>query len=1232
MDGAVRPPIHGPATIRRAAPVSAVGPAPAGGQSRYDAKHSSTRRPPLVTDPVTTDNAPSGGAFVHLSVHSEYSLVDSTVRVPQLVQACAERGVPAVAIADQCNQFVTVKFYTAAQAAGVKPILGADFWVPERDDEPASRLRLLCRNQAGYINLMRLLSRSYVDGQVRGTPTVQPDWLAAHAEGLIALSGGFDGSVTRAVRAGHAEDAIARTKHWQSVFNGDFFLELERLGRPRDEEVVTNLVDLAALCEVGVVATNAVRFLAQDDFDTHEVRVCIQQGRTLADPRRPKDYTDQQYLKSAAEMRALFADLPEACDNTVAIAQRCNVALDLGRNCLPDFPVPEGRTIETHLRAESEAGLQARYIQLFGEAGPEAEARQRYDERLAHELDVIIGMGFPGYFLIVADFIAWAKRNGVPVGPGRGSGAGSLVAYALGITDVDPLAYDLLFERFLNPERVSMPDFDIDFCMEGRDRVIEYVASRYGQEKVSQIATFGRMAAKAVVRDVGRVMGHPYGFVDGIAKLVPAAVDMTLSKALEESDELAQRRRDEEDVGYLIDTALKLEGLARNVGKHAGGVVIAPTQIDDFSALYCEPGGGGAVTQFDWRDVEAAGLVKFDFLGLRTLTILDWAVKNVAKLGTDIDLDTLPLDDEPTYRLMRDGNTAAVFQLESSGMRRLMTELKPDRFDDIVALVALFRPGPLETGMAADYVARKHDPAQVKYMHPLMENALKPTYGVIVYQEQVMAVAREMAGYSLGAADKLRRAMGKKDAKKMAAERPGFVKGSVERGVDEDLAGRIFDLIAEFAKYGFNKSHSVAYALLAYQTAYLKTHYPAAFMCAVLTADMQHTDKIVPMIEECRRLDIDVRPPDVNSSDYVFSVADERTIRYGLGAIKGVGQGAIEGVIEARASGGAFADLADFCRRIDVKRANRRTLEALIRAGALDSLGPNRPSLLAALPKALAAAEQHAADEAAGQNDLFGAGPGAAQPAAMFTVEALDDWDDRERLQGEKDTLGLYLTGHPLDGYRRLLAPYTSGTIADTIDRAAAAGDGGSKRRGGGVHVRLAALVVDVMSLRNRLIIKLDDGTAQVEATLFNDQAEHFRPLLRTDTLVIVEGRAGVDPFNNQVRLKPQDILGLDELLARKVKGLQLPWRTTDRASFDRLASALEPARVEAAGEGAVVYVSYVNGRAKARLKLGPDWRVRVSEQLLKQLNGLCQDNGWVDAGDEAVKVRYRAAQDGVAA
>lgn len=1147
--------------------------------------------------------------FVHLSVHTEYSLVDSVVRVKPLVKAAAERGMPAVAMTDHMNLFAAVKFVSAAESVGVKPILGCDLVVHDPVSDTDNALRLLCANNQGYRNLMQLVSRGYVQGQDRGSPVIRPEWLADHADGLIALSGGHRGLISREIAAGHGELALQAARGLREVFGDRLFLELERIHAPDETAINDNLVDLAGMLDLGIVAGNAVRFHDADDFHTHEVRLCIRQGRVINDPRRVKDVTGEQWLKSAEDMRDLFADLPEACDNAVEIARRCNVTLSLGKSYLPDFPVPEEHNVESFLRKEASDGLARRLAAIEADGGQPDHTV--YQARLDHELDVIISMGFPGYFLIVADFIRWAKRNDVPVGPGRGSGAGSLVAYVLDITNVDPIPYNLLFERFLNPERVSMPDFDIDFCMEGRDRVIDYVAERYGREKVSQIITFGRMAAKAVVRDVGRVLGHPYGFVDGIAKLIPAAVDMTLTKALDESEELKKRRDDEDEVRYLLDTALRLEGLARNVGKHAGGVVIAPSRIDDFTPLFMEPGGGGAVTQFDWKDVEAAGLVKFDFLGLRTLTILDRAVKVLATMDTPIDLDTLPLDDGKTFELLRAADTAAVFQLESTGMRRLMKELKPDRFEDIVALVALFRPGPLETGMAADYVARKNDPAQVRYMHPLMENALKDTYGVIVYQEQVMAVARELAGYSLGAADQLRRAMGKKDMKKMADHRPIFVAGAVERGVDEDLAGRIFDLIAEFAKYGFNKSHSVAYALLAYQTAYLKAHYPAAFMCAVLTADMDHTEKVVPLIEECRRLELEVVPPDVNASAYEFTAsADGESIHYGLGAVKGVGQGAIEGILEARKVGGRFSDLVDFCVRIDVKRANRRTLEALVRAGALDALGVNRPSLLAALPNALAAADQHHTARAAGQNDLFGGGGNTASHVPAIDMPELRDWDDGERLQGEKETLGLYLTGHPIEGYRTLLSGLINGTIAQAKERA----DPQARRRGG-EQLRIAGLVVDVIQRAGRAIVRLDDGTGQLECTLFSEKAEQFRHLLHEDRLLIAVGNLSFDSYSEDFRMNPKELMDLDEAMSRFGRGLRLTWKTSPQEQFDQLEACLAANRVE---EGARIRVDYLNGRAQAELSFGPDWQVAVSEQLVRQLTELCGENG--------VQVRYRQA------
>ncbi len=718
--------------------------------------------------------------------------------------------------------------------------------------------------------------------------------------------------------------------------------------------------------------------------------------------------------------------------------------MTLGKNYLPDFPIPAGMTVEEYFAEQSRKGLECRLKRLFDVNSPDfAEQRKVYDERLQIELDVINSMGFAGYFLIVADFIQWAKDNDIPVGPGRGSGAGSLVAYALKITDLDPIALELLFERFLNPERVSMPDFDVDFCMDKRDLVIDYVARKYGRDSVSQIITYGSMAAKAVVRDVGRVLGHPYGFTDRVAKMVPFEIGMTLHKALEESEDLKQAYDNDEEVHDLIDMAKKLEGCARNAGKHAGGVVIAPGLLTDFCPLYCEEGGGNLVTQFDKDDVEKVGLVKFDFLGLRTLTIVDWALKTVnaerVKQGLEpVDINTIPMDDEAAFKLLKACETTAVFQLESRGMKELIKKLQPDSFDDITALVALYRPGPLQSGMVDNFINRKHGRETISYpdahyQHESLKPILEATYGVILYQEQVMQIAQVMAGYSLGGADLLRRAMGKKKPEEMAKQRAVFKAGAEQNGIDPELAMKIFDLVEKFAGYGFNKSHSAAYALVSYQTMWLKAHYPAAFMAAVCSADMDNTDKVVPLIEECRRMGLKVEPPQVNLSQYKFTIADDSTVVYGLGAIKGVGEAAIEAIVSERHTRRAGpTDLFEFCRRIDLKKVNRRVLESLIRAGALDGLGANRASLMLQLPLALKMAEQHHAMQAVGQNDLFGMSDD--QPARTFSQvvpDNVEEWDDEQRLQGEKETLGLYLTGHPIDRYEAELRQIASSRIAD---------------------------------------------------------------------------------------------------------------------------------------------------------------------------------------------------------
>ncbi len=1156
--------------------------------------------------------------FIHLRVHTEYSLVDGTLRIQPLAEAVAQAGMPAVAVTDQSNLFAMVKFYRAAQKSGIKPIIGVDCWLRnDLDANKPSRLVLLVQNSTGYRNLTRLISRSYMEGQHLGRPMLEREWLQEASAGLIALSGGREGEIGCALLTGNREQAEELLTEWRKIFGDRFYLELNRTGRPGEEEVLHAAVELAARTGVPVVATNDVRFLRPEDFGIHEIRVCIHDGRTLDDPRRPRNYSEQQYLRTPEEMVELFADIPEALANSVEIAKRCNLELKLGENYLPDFPVPAGMTLAEFFRQESRQGLEKRLTALFDPAVPNPPAsREEYRERLESELDVIIKMGFPGYFLIVADFIRWARENGVPVGPGRGSGAGSLVAYALWITDLDPIQHDLLFERFLNPERVSMPDFDIDFCMEGRDRVIEYVAQRYGRDSVSQIITFGSMAAKAVVRDVGRVLGHSYGFVDRIAKLIPFEIGMTLDKALEESEELKEACQ-EEEVEELIERAKQLEGLARNAGKHAGGVVIAPTVLTDFTPLYCEPGGDNLVTQFDKDDVEAVGLVKFDFLGLRTLTIVDWALHTINRVRRErgepeVDISAIPMDDPAAFRLLKNCETTAVFQLESRGMKELIKKLQPDCFDDITALVALFRPGPLQSGMVDDFIARKHGRQKVIYPHPELEPILKSTYGVILYQEQVMQIAQVLAGYTLGGADLLRRAMGKKKPEEMAKQGKIFRKGAIAQGVEEATARYIFDLMEKFAGYGFNKSHSAAYALVSYQTMWLKAHYPAAFMAAVLSADMDHTDKVVTMIDECRSMQLKVQPPTVNQSEYRFTVAGEEGILYGLGAIKGVGESAIESILESRGSEGAFRDLFDFCRRIDLRKANRRVLESLIRAGAMDEFGSNRATLMAQLPLAIKLAEQHHATQAAGQEDLFGMGdpnPQAAPDAQLLATD-VEDWEDDQRLAGEKETLGLYLTGHPIERYEREFSGLGVTRIGQIEQEEASGGENGGKRWRERQRLLVAGLAVAVshrQTQRGRMgSVVLDDRSGRIEAALFSEAYEAHRDLLQSDRVLVVMGSPSYDEYRGGMSIRADQILEFEQARAVHARALQL--RTDSRTLRDsglsqegflrELKAILTPYR----GGNCGVVLQFASDQGAALLEFGEEWRVTPGDELLRRL------------------------------
>ncbi|OLF60877.1 DNA polymerase III subunit alpha [Aeromonas veronii] len=1143
--------------------------------------------------------------FIHLRVHSDFSMVDGLQKINPIVGAAAANNMPALALTDQMNMCGLVRFYGAAHGKGIKPIVGADFWVQsdELGDEQF-RLTLLAMDNDGYQNITLLISRGYQRGHVQGRPVIDKSWLAEHAKGVIVLSGGREGDVGKFLLKGNRQMTEQCVAFYQTHFPDAYYLELLRTGRPDEEVYLHMAVAIATEFALPVVATNEVVFLNADDFDAHEIRVAIHDGYTLMDKRRPRRYSPQQYLRSQEEMAELFADIPEALENTVEIAKRCNVTVRLGEYFLPNFPTGD-MTTEDFLVAKSKEGLEERLEFLFPDPAVRAERRPEYDERLDVELKVINQMGFPGYFLIVMEFIQWSKDNGIPVGPGRGSGAGSLVAYALKITDLDPLEFDLLFERFLNPERVSMPDFDVDFCMDRRDEVIEHVSDMYGRDAVSQIITFGSMAAKAVVRDVGRVLGHAYGFVDRISKLIPPDPGMTLAKAFEAEPKLPELYEQDEEVKDLIDMARRLEGVVRNAGKHAGGVVIAPTKITDFAPLYCDDEGHHPVTQFDKNDVEYAGLVKFDFLGLRTLTIIDWALgminPRLAKEGKPpVDIAAIPIDDKKSFDLLQRYETTAVFQLESRGMKDLIKRLRPDCFEDMIALVALFRPGPLQSGMVDNFIDRKHGNEAISYpdekwQHESLKPILEPTYGIILYQEQVMQIAQTLAGYTLGGADMLRRAMGKKKPEEMAKQRAGFEEGAVKNGVDGELAMKIFDLVEKFAGYGFNKSHSAAYALVSYQTLWLKTHFPAEFMAAVMTADMDNTDKIVTLVDECQRMGLTVIPPDVNTGRYRFSVNEDGHIVYGIGAVKGVGEGPIDAILSARDQDGPFRDLFDFCNRVDIKKLNKRVMEKLILSGAMDRLGPHRAALMATLEEAMRAAEQHAKAQAVGQVDMFG-----------VLTEEIDDvkkafanvphWPDKVWLEGERETLGLYLTGHPINQYSSELRRYTSGrlcdlhpTSRDTVTTAA------------GLVIAARSMVT---KRGNKMgIFTLDDRSGRLDVTLFSEALEKYEELMQKDRILVVSGQVSFDDFSGGLKMSARELLDINDARERFARAIRisLDEQRIDDRFFPRLCEILEPARAGVCP----VQVNYRRPGSRVRLTLGTEWRVTPTDQLIDDLRVL---------------------------
>ncbi|MDR2013296.1 MAG: DNA polymerase III subunit alpha [Rhodanobacter sp.] len=1184
--------------------------------------------------------------FVHLHVHSEYSLTDSTIRVTDLVAACARAQMPAVALTDQSNLFALVKFYKAAESAGIKPIAGSDLWIAHRDNRSQPhRLTVLCQNHTGYLNLSRLLSRAYAENRHGDHVLVDAAWLDDANAGLIALAGQHS-DIGHLLLAGRDAAAREQAHEWQARFGDRLYIEATRTQHGDEEAFLAGALDLAAHLDLPVLASNDVRFLAREDFEAHEARVCIHAGRVLADPKRPHDYTPEQYLKSPQTMAQAFADLPELLDNTVELAKRCNLELGFGKYYLPAFPVPDQYTLDSYIRAQAHEGLEKR---LTAHDPAPGFTREDYLRRLDTEIGVIVQMGFPGYFLIVADFINWAKRNDIPVGPGRGSGAGSLVAYALGITDLDPLRYGLLFERFLNPERVSLPDFDVDFCMDRRDEVIDYVARKYGRDRVSQIITYGTMAAKAVLRDTGRVLGMPYGQVDKIAKLLPRMpLDLSLEDALGRSD--TSRKEPErivadfkalyetdEEVTALVDLALKLEDLTRNAGRHAGGVVIAPGPLTDYTPLFSESGGEGMVTQFDKDDIETVGLVKFDFLGLRTLTIIDWTVKainrgfeirnsefgKVSQQDLDarknekpglpppsasthppsrnlLDIMSIPLDDPAVFELLRNARTVAVFQFESRGMRSMLKDAKPDRFEDIIALGALYRPGPMD--LIPSYCRRKHGSEDIDYPDPRVEPVLRETYGIMVYQEQVMQMAQIVGGYSLGGADLLRRAMGKKKPEEMARHREIFRDGAAQNGVDIGKADAVFDTMEKFAGYGFNKSHAAAYALISYQTAYLKAHYPAQFMAAVLSGDMDHTDKVVNLLGEARVLGLTVLPPDINASHYMFRATDAHTIRYGLGAVKGVGRGAVENVIQARTQDGAFIDLTDFCQRIDPQKLNKRVFEALVFSGSMDALAKNRATLMAQLPDAMRAAEQRAHNAAAGQGDIFGATLLAAAPKP--SLPDAPEWPLAQRLAGERDTLGHYLSGHPTDAWRTLIAEVATCAIGDIEKHYSPRKNGSGERRGRFANAQPFTLAGSVVAIRKqgdaRTFVTVEDFSGQFEAALYRETWVEYGSLLTRDAILVFEGGLSIDD-SDIYQMRVNSISTIEVACERRARLLRVRLNGIGGDFIARLHGALAGHR----GGQTPVRLAYRNATGQAEIELGIDWRVRASPALRDSLQAL---------------------------
>jgi len=1132
-------------------------------------------------------------SFIHLNLHTEYAIVDSTIKIPQLISKIKDLNMPAVAITDMNNVFAAIKFFNAARKAGIKPIIGADVWVTDPTDETnVFELTLLCQDRAGYLNLSRIISHAQYHRNAKHQPCISQEFIKENHEGLIVLADSMFSDIGLYVMNQKLDSAADAMVSWKQVFGDRYYIAIAEINRNKEKQVNSAVIYMAAHQEIPMVASGRCRFLDEDDYNAHEARICINRGNVLADPKRPKDYTIEQFVKSTEQISELFEQFPSMVENSYAIAQRCNLDFNFKDYYLPEFPIPAGETIESYFEKLCRNNLN----EFLATHGPDPDYSEKdYHDRLDHEVKVILDMGFPGYFLIVSDFIKWSKDNLIPVGPGRGSGAGSLVAYVLKITNLDPLKYELLFERFLNPERISMPDFDVDFCMDRRDEVIAYVSDKYGKEKVSQIITYGSMTAKAVIRDAGRVLGYPYPVVDGIAKLIPNDLGITLTESLKKAPELSQLYEEDDEAQEVIDLSLKLEGLKRNVGKHAGGVVIAPSAISDFCPVYVEETSQSVVSQFDKDDVESIGLVKFDFLGLRTLTIIDWALQSIEQeIGEKLDIDTIPLDDKKTFALLRSAKTTSVFQLESSGMQSLIGRLRPDSFEDIIALVALYRPGPLDSGMVDTYVKCKHGLDTPNYMHETLTDILEPTYGVILYQEQVMQIAQVLSGFTLGGADILRKAMGKKIVEVMTQQKQVFIDGAVERGVDGDLAAEIFSQIETFAGYGFNKSHSAAYALVSYQTAFLKAHYPVHFMAAVMSADMDNTEKVVNQLFDIRSFKIEVKAPDINESVYKFKAKDGAII-YGMGAIKGVGEGAIEEIVIERENKGRFKSFQDMCTRVNLRKVNKRTLEALIKAGAFDQLNPNRRQLLDGMARVVKAADQMSKDQDAGQFDLFG---GVAGNTSYQSIQLPDVEEDEklDKLLAEKTVTGTFLTDHPL----RLASGYLSHVTTFNLAKFHQMNIKSSNSK----EFRVLGLVTSVRpGFRGKMKVSIIDQSGIFEFNLAEQVYYEYEPMLAANSMIFIEGTAGMKTF------KGKEGKADNEVFVTSVSHLYTVEEAValycDRICFVSEAHSESLPQdinelLEKHGKGkAQLYVHYVSTDQKVNLKLSEAFKIRPSYSLL---------------------------------